>query len=93
MTLADGAVTLLTDGQVAGLATAICGAASSIVLAFRWAILRVVKAMDDSTAARVDGTKVLGELKGKVEDVHDVVTAQRPSAHALAHAATIPAGR
>jgi hypothetical protein len=89
VTLADGSVTLLTDGQVAAVCTTLSGAATCIALAFRWAILRVCKSMDDSTAARVDSTKVLGELKSKVEDVHGVATGRTP----LAHAATLPAVR
>lgn len=67
----------MTDAQLTALLAALGTIATAAGWAFRWAVNRLVKAMDDSTGARLAEVKAFGELAAKVEEVHAVIV-RRP---------------
>lgn len=68
----------MTDTQLAALITALVTAAGAIAGAIRWAVLRMVKAQDDATAAMLDHAKAMTDnaaaSRELVNDVKDAIS-------------------
>lgn len=78
-------VSLLTDGQVAALVSALVTVGGAMVAAGKWAVNRITKALDDNSAvhrevasANVEHAKAMTALSVKIDHVTEWVEEHTP---------------
>lgn len=75
---------LLTDAQFALLLGALGSIATSTVVAFRWAIIRIVRSIDANTDERMRQREAFAAMRAQLDELHGHVA--RPG---IGHAHTI----
>lgn len=62
---------ILSDTQFAALLAAFVAFLGSLVATTRWAVGRVVKALDENSKERLEHAKAFVSLTAKIDEVHD----------------------
>jgi hypothetical protein len=67
----------VTDGQLAALLTALTTVAGGVIATLKWVVGRIVKALDDNSAAHLKSAEQMAVLSTKIDHVYQATESVR----------------